>query len=201
MKLLDDATLQQQQVAFQGLKTSLAEKMNTQFACRESLNSSGTVSRKTSTASEYTPEHTYVHDTRPLYTETTAISYAPTNTETSTIVTDSMSIPVVQADVNDGKQKVDVKIVHLENPEGSDAGVGGVIESVEGVAAKPTVTIPPLGIDTSGGEGQGQLKVQTPKQRKISIFLVSPVNSGQLELPPTTAEIKEKEVGYVLVFF
>lgn len=43
--------------------------------CRESLNSSGTVSRKTSTTSEYTPEHTMVNNTRPVYINDTNVSY------------------------------------------------------------------------------------------------------------------------------
>ncbi|ERL87800.1 hypothetical protein D910_05189, partial [Dendroctonus ponderosae] len=45
---------------FQTIKTTLADNIYQNLRCRESLNSSGTVSRKTSTASEYTPEHTYV---------------------------------------------------------------------------------------------------------------------------------------------
>lgn len=56
----------------QGLKTTLAEKI----VCRESLNSSGTVSRKTSTASDYTPEHTVGRDSRPSFVDRTSVSFS-----------------------------------------------------------------------------------------------------------------------------
>lgn len=55
-----DASPKAEDNSFQGLKNSLAENLR----CRESLNSSGTVSRKTSTASDYTPESTYVQENK-----------------------------------------------------------------------------------------------------------------------------------------
>lgn len=61
-------------VSFLTLKNTLAEKMADTFKNRESLNSSGTVSRKTSTASEYTPENTFVHESRNSNKPKTSIS-------------------------------------------------------------------------------------------------------------------------------
>ena len=59
---------------FQGLKSTLSEKLTQNLRCRESLNSSGTVSRKTSTASDYTPENTYVSNNR--MDQSTTVSFS-----------------------------------------------------------------------------------------------------------------------------
>lgn len=74
---------------YQGLKTTLAEKISQNLRCRESLNSSGTVSRKTSTASEYTPEHTYIHDSRAHFVDQPNVSYS---TESCISITEGVSM-------------------------------------------------------------------------------------------------------------
>lgn len=178
---------------------------------RESLNSSGTVSRKTSTASDYTPEHTYILNARPpLIEHVTAVSYV-----TDTVVTekerDSYEDSVLQNEEIVGEtvdytdalknefndslrqrdgdqpalvpgQKVTIKGFVLAREEsqivdgidGSKDDIGGNVEE-----AKPTE-------EKSQTENGAGLKVP---QRKISRFLVSPVLSGQLDMP------KDKDFG------
>lgn len=165
----------------QGLKTTLAEKIT----CRESLNSSGTVSRKTSTASDYTPEHTVSRDSRPPFIDQTSVSFS---TESCMSVSEQSSRHQPAADeadslrneLNDSLRQKDVKLV-----PGAKVDLKVFILQQDPVeeADKPAS---PAVADAEEKPEEAQLKVP---QRKISRFLVSPVLSGKLDVP------KEKEVG------
>ncbi|XP_044763344.1 actin cytoskeleton-regulatory complex protein pan1-like isoform X2 [Coccinella septempunctata] len=158
-----------------GLKSSLTEKMsNCAARQRESLNSSGTVSRKTSTASEYTPEHTYVTD-RPPATRRDAPSVSTTDGAAAVPEKREDEDDELKAELNDSLKKGEVKLV-----PGQKVDVKMFIlkpdENEDGDEAKPSESKTP----------EAALKVP---QRKISRFLVSPVLSGQLDVP------KDKEIG------
>lgn len=74
---------------------------------RDSLNSSGTVSRKTSTASDYTPEHTVGHDTRAHFIDETQVSYS---TESCMSVSEQRTKPRDEmAEINSVKQDLQEK--------------------------------------------------------------------------------------------
>lgn len=169
------------------LKTTLAEKIT----CRESLNSSGTVSRKTSTASDYTPEHTVSRDSRPQFIDQTNVSFStescmsvseqvskhPTKTlDSNTNIDDTDAL---QNELNDSLKQKDVKLV----PGGKVDLKVFILEQQEPVEenSESVDTTKPSDIETDKTEPQ--LKVP---QRKISRFLVSPVLS-KLDVP------KEKE--------
>lgn len=167
------------------LKTTLAEKIT----CRESLNSSGTVSRKTSTASEYTPEHTVSHDSRPQFIDQTNVSFS--TTETCMSVAEQVSkhtiddTDALRNELNDSLKQKDVKLV----PGGKVDLKVFILQQQE---PEQLEKISPLVLDTETTtttkvedeeKNESQLKVP---QRKISRFLVSPVLS-KLDVP------KEKE--------
>lgn len=202
---------------------------------RESLNSSGTVSRKTSTASEYTPEHTYTMNRPMNLTDQTNVIYAAENcvsapaeakpsikqivvddkietktaealTEANNTISDNADdTDAFRAELNDsllhkddiGKlvpgQKVNLKVfvmsVNQEGEKGktdniapsenSEEKTGDHIEKDSVLNDLRNNKIEKNGVDVS-------LKIP---QRKISRFLVSPVLSGQLDVP------KDKDFG------
>lgn len=210
--------MQNTDVDFQVLKTTLAEKIN--LGCRESLNSSGTVSRKTSTASEYTPEHTYVHDSRAHFMDQTTVSYS---TESCVSVTEAISLNTKPTDdlvtkknqenslyndksieaVSQGEtedtdskstHKVDLKIILLRRDSKLDTESSASLNSeLQGVSEADSKTSTALKTeepikDEEESGKQDVSKLKVP-QRKISRFLVSPVLSGKLDLP------KDKDYG------
>ncbi|KYB26072.1 hypothetical protein TcasGA2_TC033953 [Tribolium castaneum] len=180
---------------FQGLKSTLSEKLSQNLRCRESLNSSGTVSRKTSTASDYTPENTYVSNNRSDQSTTVSFSsdtcvsvgQQPEVVDDLKSETDG-SQDVLKDELNDSLkrkddvklvpgQKIDLKVFILrtenesrdQNEESDEKPKEESEKNEEKVVETTTV-----------------LKVP---QRKISRFLVSPVLSGELDLP------KDKDFG------
>lgn len=190
---------------FQGLKSSLSEKLSQTLRCRESLNSSGTVSRKTSTASDYTPENTYVSHNRVDQSGTVSFA-ADISTNVLTRGIEKSEEVIVQTEV-DGReqndslkdelnasfkniedvklmpgQRVDLKVFILKSSENEET------KSVPSVAevAQTEETIK----SRDKPEAPATLKVP---QRKISRFLVSPVLSGELDYP------KDKEISSVTV--
>lgn len=170
-------------ITFQNFKTNLAEKISHNLSCRESLNSSGTVSRKTSTASDYTPENTFFMDTRVPFTDQTNVSYVTESCMSVAETYQKNNLPiilsnesVVQDEVKSG-QKVDLKIVMLRKD--SDPNYGQLKVDVSD--------------STSVEAEEGAEKKAKVPQRKISRFLVSPVFSGQLDLP------KGKNYGETLI--
>ncbi|CAH1975442.1 unnamed protein product [Acanthoscelides obtectus] len=189
---------------FHNIKTTLAETMYQNLRCRESLNSSGTVSRKTSTASEYTPEHTYIMNNKPL-AEQTSVSYAAekcliASMETPSAVDLKEECPnedhIDHTDVLKNEltnslmqkenaklvpgQKVNLKmfVMAVDKENGQTTEPGKPEDEVQKQADKPEEKVDKL--------HDPSLKVP---QRKISRFLVSPVLSGQLDLP------KDKEIS------
>ncbi|KAB0790874.1 hypothetical protein PPYR_14961 [Photinus pyralis] len=144
------------------LKTTLAEKITQNLRCRESLNSTGTVSRKTSTASDYTPENTYIQDGQSSFLN-----------EPAKASSDCDEKP------EDGQaaQKVDLKIILLRHDSK--------------ISTESCMSID-LESEADNEEKQEECPVEEMlkvPQRKISRFLVSPVLSGQLDVP------KDKECG------
>ncbi|XP_063926696.1 protein piccolo-like isoform X7 [Zophobas morio] len=174
---------------FQGLKSTLSEKLTQNLRCRESLNSSGTVSRKTSTASDYTPENTYVSNNR--MDQSTTVSFSSDTCVSvlkypNEVAEDAKSEidgqDLLKDELNDSlKRKDDVKLVpgqkvdlkvFILRTEAEPHEDGDEKKDEEKVEEKVEV--------------QAVLKVP---QRKISRFLVSPVLSGELDLP------KDKDFG------
>ncbi|XP_060534370.1 serine/threonine-protein kinase Wnk [Cylas formicarius] len=188
------------------IKTTLAENVYQNLTCRESLNSSGTVSRKTSTASEYTPEHTCYVRPSPQLDQTSVIyvndscTMAPSETPTS-----APTHPKPDGDGLDGGASDALK-TELENSlrqkevaklvPGQKVNLKVFVMAVDRDAEGPsaTDTKPPLpgtadAAETDkAGKTEGGAAARSP-QRKISRFLVSPVLSGQLDLP------KDKDFG------
>lgn len=208
------------------------------------------MSRKTSTASEYTPENTYILNSRPPgLIDQTNVSYATDSCVTVPVeqpsfsqqnakdprdlglevVEDSVTpkeyVPdavdhtdalktelnnsLMQKDV--GKlipgQKVNLKVFVLGVDQTESPQEAGKDIPVSGIPPKPQAPIERI-IDIKLEEGvaekfnieKGQLKDEKPvqvdtglkvPQRKISRFLVSPVLSGQLDLP------KDKDFGTI----
>lgn len=172
---------------FQGLKSSLSEKLTQNLRCRESLNSSGTVSRKTSTASDYTPENTYVSNNR--MDQSTTVSFS-----SDTCVSAAAEFPedvkteidgsqdVLKDELNDSlKRKDDVKLV-----PGQKVDLKVFILRTENESRDTTENTEEKKEEKSEEKVETALKVP---QRKISRFLVSPVLSGELDLP------KDKDFG------
>lgn len=208
------------------------------------------MSRKTSTASEYTPENTYILNSRPPgLIDQTNVSYATESCLTAPVEQPSLSQPntkdlrdlgldvvedsvpvkeyvpeavdhtdalktelnnsLMQKDV--GKlipgQKVNLKVFVL--------GVDQTESAQEAAKDKPVCSVPPKpqppieriidikledGVAEKFNMEKGQVKDEKPvqadtglkvPQRKISRFLVSPVLSGQLDLP------KDKDFGAI----
>lgn len=189
--------------SFQGLKTTLSEKLSQTLRCRESLNSSGTVSRKTSTASDYTPENTYVSHNRVEQGSTGSFTGDISTNVLARGIEKSEELIVVQTEV-DGRepntslkdelnaslktiddiklvpgQRVDLKVFILKTSENED---GKPILTPEVKPAEEAIK------SQEKPEAPATLKVP---QRKISRFLVSPVLSGELDYP------KEKETTFV----
>lgn len=185
---------------FQGLKSTLSEKLSQTLRCRESLNSSGTVSRKTSTASDYTPENTYVSHNRVDQSGTVPFA-ADISTNVLTRGIEKSEEVTVQTEV-DGReqndslkdelnasfrniedvklmpgQRVDLKVFILKSSENDDTKCVAALD-----VAPPEETIKAH----EKPEAPATLKVP---QRKISRFLVSPVLSGELDYP------KDKEIS------
>lgn len=200
--------------SLQGLKNSLAENLR----CRESLNSSGTVSRKTSTASDYTPENTYVVQENKSLNDATNVSYSTESCVTAVECQSKLSTnvqekePTISLAKSDKKelefsldipkndteykvgQKVDIKVVLLrqdsailsnENVPKTETKdkLDGTLEMIE---EKHVNSVKEQEETKEKSESEAKLKVP---QRKISRFLVSPVLSGQLDLP------KNKDFG------
>jgi hypothetical protein len=105
---------------FQGLKSTLSEKLTQNLRCRESLNSSGTVSRKTSTASDYTPENTYVSNNR--VDQSTTVSFSSDTCVSALkhpaeVVEDAVKTEpdghheIVKDELNDSLKRKDVKLL------------------------------------------------------------------------------------------
>lgn len=162
------------------LKTALSEKLSQNLRCRESLNSSGTVSRKTSTASDYTPENTYVsaHNTSE---SATVVSFSGVSVPLSNPPIEGTDIAdSLQDELNDSLkhscdeiklvrgQKVDLKVFVLRSESaGEDEDLNE--QDPEG--------------KTEINESKPNVNLKLPPQRKISRFLVSPVLSGELDVP------------------
>ncbi|KAJ8916071.1 hypothetical protein NQ315_010939, partial [Exocentrus adspersus] len=226
---------------FQGIKTTLAENLYQNLRCRESLNSSGTVSRKTSTASEYTPEHTYIMNSRPPgLIDQTMVSYSAESCVTATAEQPSSVSQTTNKEVAEGGaplkdytpedidhtdalktelnnslmqkdvgklmpgQKVNLKVFVL-GVDQKDVGQEVGKETPANVPTKPQGPVERI-IDVKLEDGvaenvtveKAEVKEEKPShtdlglkvpQRKISRFLVSPVLSGQLDLP------KDKDFG------
>ncbi|XP_076256373.1 uncharacterized protein LOC143193850 [Rhynchophorus ferrugineus] len=225
--------LEGNQEDFQSIKTTFADTIYQNLRCRESLNSSGTVSRKTSTASEYTPEHTYnssITNSRSTQNiDQTNVSYANESCLVSTEVqsggtgqTQQQAVPDENTDQADSLkteltnslkqketpqlipgQKVNLKVfvMSMGNDDKKAESPQADAQSSEqklanGVASPPAqhTTVPLKAVERIVEvKLEGENKVPTTEalvkspQRKISRFLVSPVLSGQLDLP------KEKE--------
>ncbi|KAK9717778.1 hypothetical protein QE152_g23574 [Popillia japonica] len=186
------------------LKSGLPEKIN-QLQSRESLNSCGTVSRKTSTASDYTPEHTYVQDSKPQFLDQTNVIYSTEScmavVETASRAKDEHAPTDILPKMENGAhgdhldlkpgQKVDVKILLLRQDT----------KNLEDTAKETKVdlnevketTIIAANVDklkeAIQNQGAGEeVKPKVAPQRKISRFLVTPVLSA-LEMP------KDKDYG------
>ncbi|KAJ8983505.1 hypothetical protein NQ317_005163, partial [Molorchus minor] len=217
---------------FQNIKTTLAENIYQNMQCRESLNSSGTVSRKTSTASEYTPEHTYIMNSRPPgLMDQTNVSYAiescvsapvelpsslpqttakderendtppaksqdviPEGLDHTDALKNELNNSLMQKDAGPlvPGQKVNLKVFVLgvdQQESGQEVEVEQSVTNVSEssverlleVRLEEDVTNKVVGENVNERSTQPEaLKVP---QRKISRFLVSPVLSGQLDLP------------------
>ncbi|CAH1129587.1 unnamed protein product [Ceutorhynchus assimilis] len=211
---------------FQAIKTSLGDTIYQNLRCRESLNSSGTVSRKTSTASEYTPEHTYItnsnnrvvnlHQTNVSYTNESCVvapqevSSASNNDQEGETCKQDKEDVVDQADafktelVNSLKQKespslvpgqkVNLKVFVMSVDNGGENDKQNGSEEVTVEVQKTVAEVSPpepleriIKVNMEGDLKADNALLKSP-QRKISRFLVSPVLSGQLDLP------KDKEV-------
>lgn len=171
----------------------MAEKIT----CRESLNSSGTVSRKTSTASDYTPEHTVSHDSRPTFIDQTNVSFS---TESCMSVTEQKSKhtpnitdaddtdALLRNELNDSLKQKDVKLV----PGAKVDLKVFILQQQEPVVEKssPVVETETTEVVDSDKDKTNESQLKVP-QRKISRFLVSPVLSGKLDVP------KDKETDNV----
>nr|CAH7760744.1 unnamed protein product [Callosobruchus chinensis] len=190
---------------FHNIKTTLAETMYQNLRCRESLNSSGTVSRKTSTASEYTPEHTYIMNNRPL-AEQTNVSYAAENCLSASMETPSAVDLKEERSQEDNVDHTDALKTELTNSlmqkdnaklvPGQKVNLKMFVMAVDKENAQK---IEP-GKSEDDIEKQDKLEEKVDKlqelglkvpQRKISRFLVSPVLSGQLDLPKDKESPKE----------
>lgn len=185
-------------------KTTFSERIIHSQNC-ESLNSSGTVSRKTSTASDYTPENTLIQDSKASFLDQTNVifttkscmselenssRYGLNSANNQHVVTSTVMGDETRISLKPG-QKIDVKIVMLKQEPNVDADV--LNEKVKDVAAvvanvdklKTTASGPQQVIETDLQTNDS--KAKTP-QRKISRFLVCPVLS-QLDMP------KDKDFG------
>lgn len=188
--------------------------------CRDSVESSASASRKTSTASDYTPENTHVLSSRPiLMNSQTNVSYAAEtvvnaqqgsqrNIDTNNTGgneqfegadhTDALKTELnnslLQKDV--GKllpgQKVNLRVFVMSIDQQNE------VKNEEAKASEPAQEINDVRIDDNAVMGTENSEVKSEKpsepalkvpQRKISRFLVSPVLSGQLDLP------KDKDFG------
>ncbi|VEN47518.1 unnamed protein product [Callosobruchus maculatus] len=190
---------------FHNIKTTLAETMYQNLRCRESLNSSGTVSRKTSTASEYTPEHTYIMNSRPL-ADQTSVSYAAENCLSASMETPSTVDLKEERSQEDNVDHTDALKTELTNSLMQKDNA----KLVPGQKVNLKMFV--MAVDKENGqkiepgkpedelEKQDKLEDKVDKlqehglkvpQRKISRFLVSPVLSGQLDLPKDKETPKE----------
>ncbi|XP_023012196.2 uncharacterized protein isoform X11 [Leptinotarsa decemlineata] len=208
---------------FQGIKTTLAENIYQNLHRRESLNSSGTVSRKTSTASEYTPEHTLIVNRSAGHSEHTIVSYATESSISSPgdpqpVPENSVEVPespqkkslqdnsdcidamktefnysLLQKDV--GKlfpgQKVNLKVFVMSVDQKDEVIDNEPASKTE----EPNETV--IKVKLEDGVNNDSTKTNNSEpltdkssetalkvpQRKISRFLVSPVLSGQLDMP------------------
>ncbi|KAK5638044.1 hypothetical protein RI129_012339 [Pyrocoelia pectoralis] len=172
---------------FQGIKTTLAEKITQNLRCRESLNSSGTVSRKTSTASDYTPENTYIQeaqcnflnerpDTSMMVPNNEILRKNDCEDQLITNTDDANAQPV---------QKVDLKIILLRHDSkiSSESCASIDLDSREISEVDLNLNNENKNEERPVEEVEHQNEVLKVPQRKISRFLVSPVLSGQLDLP------------------
>uniref|UniRef100_A0AAR5PDY8 non-specific serine/threonine protein kinase n=1 Tax=Dendroctonus ponderosae TaxID=77166 RepID=A0AAR5PDY8_DENPD len=217
---------------FQTIKTTLADNIYQNLRCRESLNSSGTVSRKTSTASEYTPEHTYVTNSNSRggqsLVKQTNVSYSndsclvapqeiPSAASNMQPYQKLDAAHAVKEDVLDHTdafkteladslkqkdtpslvpgQKVNLKVFVMSvgnneqnctpNESVLSAEAAAASQAAEGdrVGSEPVEKI--LSAAVEGNDKNDLLNKSSllSPQRKISRFLVSPVLSGQLNLP------------------
>ncbi|XP_057670128.1 uncharacterized protein LOC130902209 [Diorhabda carinulata] len=216
---------------FQNIKTTLTENLYQNLRCRESLNSSGTVSRKTSTASEYTPEHTYIVNRQPGNVDQTNLGYVSENVTATSVELPSLrqNTPVdlekntligsppnassqpdctdntdaFKAELNDsllhqesGKftpvpgQKVNLKVFVMSVDQNADQQKEDCTESPKEriIEVKLTDEIEKSAEIDPKNEKDSEHNLKLPPQRKISRFLVSPVLSGQLNMP------KDKDV-------
>jgi serine/threonine protein kinase len=176
---------------FQGLKSTLSEKLTQNLRCRESLNSSGTVSRKTSTASDYTPENTYVSNNR--VDQSTTVSFSSDTCVSALkhpaeVVEDAVKTEpdghheIVKDELNDSLKRKDVKLL-----PGQKVDLKVIILRTEAEAHGEEVEQPKEEVEKV--EEKVEVAVLKVPQRKISRFLVSPVLSGELDLP------KDKDFG------
>jgi hypothetical protein len=176
---------------FQGLKSTLSEKLTQNLRCRESLNSSGTVSRKTSTASDYTPENTYVSNNR--VDQSTTVSFSSDTCVSALkhpaeVVEDAVKTEpdghheIVKDELNDSLKRKDVKLL-----PGQKVDLKVIILRTEAEAHGEEVEQPKE--ESEKIEEKVEVAVLKVPQRKISRFLVSPVLSGELDLP------KDKDFG------
>lgn len=181
----------------QALKNGMPEKIN-QLQSRESLNSCGTVSRKTSTASDYTPEHTYVHDSKSTFLDQTNVIFSTDSAMTPLEMQPKVDDKSLEAKVENGAhgdhlelkpgQKVDVKILLLRQDtkvleDGSKEGDLNEVKEASMIASNVDKL---REVQNQVGSGE-EVKSKVP-QRKISRFLVTPVLSA-LEMP------KDKDYG------
>ncbi|XP_066148789.1 serine/threonine-protein kinase Wnk isoform X3 [Euwallacea fornicatus] len=209
----------------QTIKTTLADTIYQNLRCRESLNSSGTVSRKTSTASEYTPEHTYVTNTKgpQVLLKQTSVSYAndsclvaPQEVPTSVQTQEINHQEEFRSDIPDHSDAFKTELANsLKQKESPPLIPGQKVNLKVFVMSMGNDTPPQNGAGTPNGEAstevpsEGGIDLAKPlekvelkdlpvknallsPQRKISRFLVSPVLSGQLDVPKgLDSEIRE----------
>ncbi|KAF5280105.1 hypothetical protein FQA39_LY18139 [Lamprigera yunnana] len=179
-------------VEFQALNTTLAEKITQNLRCRESLNSSGTVSRKTSTASEYTPEHTYMEKSNYLEqsveSSADSINDAVLKKNFENICKDTKSEDKLIRELEDNlkqPQKVDLKIILLRQDSKIDSESCMSINLESGSTSDLDLKQESKSEEfiNTIEESESQTEKLKVPQRKISRFLVSPVLSGKLDLP------------------
>ncbi|GJQ80583.1 hypothetical protein Trydic_g19987 [Trypoxylus dichotomus] len=188
--------------SLQALKSGLPEKIN-QLQSRESLNSCGTVSRKTSTASDYTPEHTYVQDSKPQFLDQTNVIFSTescmTAVESPPQPKDDKPAAIVSKmengafgdhlDLKPGPVDVKILLLSQDTQHRDDASKEIKVDLNEvketSIIAANVDKLKEVVQNQGGGE---DVKPKGLPQRKISRFLVTPVLSA-LEMP------KDKDYG------
>lgn len=184
------------QAELQGLKHTLIQNLKISHNLRrqDSLNSSGTVSRKTSTASDYTPEHTVFQDGKLTSQQTIDNTQEGNDTEflvveSGHVTLDDQDVPAVAQEYNAVEAGTSVELPPDTEGQISDPQTA-VLEQQDQITAAEQQLLPDMPVYSQTYEDQQLAEVNNATDRQYQLDRQLS-DGGQYQLEGDSQQLQE----------